>query len=51
MDLEPFCDINPCGYAGLAVTQLGDLGVRLSTPEATEALATRLADALGTNKH
>ncbi len=26
MDLEPFRRINPCGYAGLAVTQLSDLG-------------------------
>ena len=26
MDLEPFRRINPCGYRGLAVTQLGDLG-------------------------
>lgn len=27
MDLEPFGRINPCGYPGLAVTQLRDLGV------------------------
>lgn len=26
MDLEPFSRINPCGYAGLAVTQLADEG-------------------------
>jgi lipoyl(octanoyl) transferase len=26
MDLEPFQRINPCGYKGLAVTQLVDLG-------------------------
>lgn len=26
MDLEPFRRINPCGFQGLAVTQLGDLG-------------------------
>ncbi len=26
MDLEPFLRINPCGHAGLAVTQLVDLG-------------------------
>jgi lipoyl(octanoyl) transferase len=26
MDLEPFARINPCGYAGLAMTQLSDLG-------------------------
>lgn len=25
MDLSPFAAINPCGYAGLAVTQLSDL--------------------------
>lgn len=27
MDLEPFHRINPCGYQGLEVTQLADLGV------------------------
>lgn len=27
MDLEPFSRINPCGYEGLEVTQLVDLGV------------------------
>ena len=26
MDLEPFHRINPCGYQGLQVTTLGDLG-------------------------
>lgn len=26
MDLEPFSRINPCGYQGLKVTQLADLG-------------------------
>ncbi len=26
MDLSPFSAINPCGYAGLEVTQLADLG-------------------------
>jgi lipoyl(octanoyl) transferase len=25
MDLEPFSRINPCGYEGLAVTQMHDL--------------------------
>jgi len=28
MDLTPFSYINPCGYAGLAVTQLKDFGIR-----------------------
>jgi len=27
MDLEPFSYINPCGYAGLRVTQARDLGI------------------------
>ncbi len=27
MDLEPFRRINPCGHAGMAVTQLRDLGL------------------------
>lgn len=34
MDLEPFTRINPCGYPGLRVTQLRDLGIDL-TPDAT----------------
>ena len=41
MDLEPFTRINPCGYPGLRVTQLRDLGLEL-TPEA--AAAELLAD-------
>lgn len=28
MDLSPFAAIDPCGYAGLKVTQLKDLGVK-----------------------
>jgi len=35
MDLAPFSRINPCGYHGLEVTQLADLGV--DTPLATIA--------------
>lgn len=33
MDLTPFRHINPCGYAGLAVTQLVDEGVDIFTHE------------------
>jgi lipoyl(octanoyl) transferase len=29
MDLEPFSRINPCGYQGLPVTQLRDVGIDL----------------------
>jgi len=43
MDLEPFSDINPCGYEGLAVTQLCELGVRVAASEAACALAAHVA--------
>lgn len=33
MDLTPFRNINPCGHAGLEVTQLADLGVQVRTHE------------------
>ncbi|MCQ8105639.1 lipoyl(octanoyl) transferase LipB [Methylomonas sp. SURF-2] len=33
MDLTPFSAINPCGYAGMQVTQLADLGVRVDIHE------------------
>lgn len=42
MDLTPFSAINPCGYEGLAVTQLRDLGVNLTPLAAGEALLTHL---------
>lgn len=32
MDLSPFSTIDPCGYAGLAVTQMFDLGAIESMP-------------------
>ena len=43
MDLAPFSDIDPCGYPGLAVTQLRDLGVTRSVGEAGAQLALILA--------
>lgn len=42
MDLSPFSTINPCGYEGLAVTQLRDLGVNLTPSVAGEGLLTQL---------
>ncbi|MEQ1635537.1 MAG: lipoyl(octanoyl) transferase LipB [Methylococcales bacterium] len=33
MDLSPFNHINPCGFPGLEVTQLADLGVHIKTYE------------------
>ncbi|MBP6712252.1 MAG: lipoyl(octanoyl) transferase LipB [Propionivibrio sp.] len=42
MDLSPFNAINPCGYAGMAVTQTRDLGVPLMPAQAGEALVAHL---------
>lgn len=39
MDLSPFSAIDPCGYPGLAVTQLRDLGFDLPVDEAASRLA------------
>jgi lipoyl(octanoyl) transferase len=47
MDLEPFARINPCGYAGLQMTQLSDLGGPASVRAVGEALAPQLLHALG----
>ena len=46
MDLAPFAAINPCGYAGMPVTQCRDLGVKLSPPQAGQALAQALLDTI-----
>lgn len=46
MDLEPFRRIDPCGYPGLVVTQLADLGIGWSVSEAAEQLSTQLAQRL-----
>jgi lipoyl(octanoyl) transferase len=47
MDLEPFRRINPCGYAGLEMTQVGDLGGPASVRAVAEALAPHLLQELG----
>jgi lipoyl(octanoyl) transferase len=39
MDLAPFADIDPCGFKGLAVTQLADLGVVRTVEQAGAELA------------
>jgi lipoyl(octanoyl) transferase len=46
MDLSPFQAIDPCGYPGLAVTQLRDLGVRDSIGTVAEKLASKLESVL-----
>jgi len=43
MDLSPFAAINPCGFAGMPVTQTSDLGVRLTPTQAAAALVEHLA--------
>jgi len=46
MDLEPFQRINPCGFAGLQVTQLSDFAA-VSIAEVEERLVNALASELG----
>jgi lipoyl(octanoyl) transferase len=43
MDLSPFGRINPCGMAGMQVTQLRELGVPGSVEQVGETLAAGLA--------
>jgi lipoyl(octanoyl) transferase len=47
MDLEPFRRINPCGYAGIEMTQLADLGGPSDLRVVAESLAPRLLFRLG----
>jgi lipoyl(octanoyl) transferase len=47
MDLEPFRRINPCGYTGLEMTQLSELGGPSDLGLVADALAPRLLSALG----
>lgn len=42
MDLTPFSAINPCGYPGMAVTQMTSLGIA----EGVQAVATKLVHGL-----
>ena len=42
MDLTPFAAINPCGYAGMAVTQCRDLGLAAPPAELAEGLLSQL---------
>lgn len=47
MDLSPFKHINPCGFPGLQVTQLTDLGINLDWGSAANQLVTYLQQQLG----
>jgi lipoyl(octanoyl) transferase len=47
MDLEPFRRINPCGYQGLQVTQMVDLGGASSLRQVEDVLVTELCGQFG----
>jgi lipoyl(octanoyl) transferase len=46
MDLRPFDHINTCGYSGLEVTQLSDLGVTVSSKELADSVTQAITAAL-----
>jgi lipoyl(octanoyl) transferase len=46
MDLEPFSRINPCGYQGLEVIQLKDLGINMSPDQVSQELIIKMAETL-----
>ncbi|MCW8926977.1 MAG: lipoyl(octanoyl) transferase LipB, partial [Xanthomonadales bacterium] len=50
MDLEPFQRINPCGFAGLEVTQLSALVDKPDMAEVEDRLLAGLSKALGYNE-
>ena len=47
MDLEPFSRINPCGYAGLAVTDLASEGSNISVAQIHQQFVTEFAALMG----
>jgi lipoyl(octanoyl) transferase len=47
MELAPFRRINPCGYPGLGVTQLADMGCGGTVAEVFDAVLPYLLDQLG----
>ncbi|MBL4679198.1 MAG: lipoyl(octanoyl) transferase LipB [Pseudomonadales bacterium] len=42
MDMEPYSQINPCGYAEMEIIQLRDLGVTQSLMQVSELLLTHI---------
>ncbi|MEZ5442627.1 MAG: lipoyl(octanoyl) transferase LipB [Lysobacterales bacterium] len=47
MDLSPYARINPCGFTGLQITQVSELGGPDTLPAVAAELLPRLASALG----
>lgn len=50
MDLDPFARIDPCGYPGLGVTQLVELGAPAERGRVRDELLARLLASLGYNR-
>lgn len=48
-DLSPFERINPCGHAGLQVTSMHKVGVRVQLADVAQQLINALIDTLGYN--
>jgi len=46
MDLQPFADIDPCGYAGMQMTQTRDLNIALHMTEIAADLTQRMKEKL-----
>lgn len=46
MDMAPFDCINPCGYAGMAMAQVGDFAPEIRMPEAAERVLEALVQQL-----
>ena len=46
MDLQPFADIDPCGYAGMQMTQTRDLNIALPMSDIAADLTQRLKEKL-----
>lgn len=46
MDLQPFADIDPCGYAGMQMTQTRELNIALQMPAIAADLTHRLKEKL-----
>jgi lipoyl(octanoyl) transferase len=47
MDLSPFSHINPCGYAGMTVTQMKDMGIKETTEQVGNRLSRQLVELIG----
>ncbi|WP_047515491.1 lipoyl(octanoyl) transferase LipB [Methylophilus sp. Q8] len=46
MDLQPFADIDPCGYAGMQMTQTRDFNIALTMTDIAADLTQRLKEKL-----